>query len=844
VKPLNPLQLARIAIGASVFAVLVLILGALTLNVLRDLQDQRSARLDNVQWTLSQVEIDFLRLQLAANALSPGGANLGDVEQVTQAFDIFYSRVDLLGNGSAYAPVRDLDEFDYAMSRVVSFLDDTVPLIDGPPEDLLQAAPALQARIETLRPAVRQLSGAGITFFSRLSDERRAEVLRTLVQLATVAGGLLLALVLLAIRLGWLNAQSMRRRAEVAAAYERVRVVSETSLDAVILSDETGKVLSFNAAAERTFGVFAAQAIGKNLSEVIVPEHLQDWHQEEMRTFERTGKHAILGKGRVKGVASRADGTVFPVELSVQRATTLEGDIYVLVLRDISHRVQAERDLVAARDRALASERAKSDFLATMSHEIRTPLNGLMGNLGLLSETVLSERQRDYVRNMETSGRMLLRHVTDVLDITRYDAGKLRLRERPMHVGRMIQDIVDNQSGAARANDTRLSWAWEGDRIDWILADRDRIEGILLNIVGNAVKFTHGGQIDITATVEPGADPHGDDRPVLRVAVRDTGAGIAEDMQARIFEDFTTGDTTYDRQAGGTGLGLGLARRFAEALGGTITLKSAPGRGSTFCVRLPVVPTEPQEDETPQAAIQPVAPVRPARVLLVEDNVINRTIARETLGRAGHDVTEATDGAEAVRLAARSRFDVVLMDVRMPKMDGRKATRLIRGGNGASSDVPIIALTANAQAEEQAAFLADGMNDVMVKPVLGDALLCVVDRWTSGEGNRPADPVEAEPLADLRQALGPERVDDLLGRFAREVDTLISKGPDADPAIIADEAHRSAGSAAMFGATALQGALGALEQAARDDLRGGADLTAAHHVARAEWARSRTALGL
>ncbi|SEN52806.1 ATP-binding protein [Palleronia pelagia] len=843
-QPIQPFQIARIAFGLLTFAILVLTLGALTMNVLRDLRDQRSAQEDIVQWSLSQVEIDFLRLQLAVSTLPTDQPGTEDLDQVTRAFDIFYSRVDLLRNGSAYAALRDLAEFDQAMSRVETFLDDTVPLIDGPSQDLVGAAPALLTRIETLRPAVRQVSRSGVGYFARLSDDRRNEVVRTLVQLAAVAGGLLLALLLLALRLGWLNAQSIRRRAEVAAAYERVRVVSETSLDAVILSDETGKVLSFNAAAERTFGVFAAQAIGKNLSEVIVPEHLQDWHQEEMRTFERTGKHAILGKGRVKGVASRADGTVFPVELSVQRATTLEGDIYVVVLRDISHRVQAERDLVAARDQALASERAKGDFLATMSHEIRTPLNGLLGNLGLLGDTILSERQQEYVRNMETSGRMLLRHVTDVLDITRYDAGKLRLRQRPMHVGRMIQDIVDNQSGAARANDTRLSWAWEGDRIDWILADRDRIEGVLLNIVGNAVKFTHGGQIDITAKVEPGTEPPGDDRPVLHVAVRDTGMGIAEDMQARIFEDFTTGDTTYDRQAGGTGLGLGLARRFAEAMGGAITLDSAPGRGSTFCLRLPVDPVDPPHHPTPLPADRPAAPARPSRVLLVEDNVINRTIARETLSRAAHEVTEAKDGTEAVRLAARSRFDVILMDVRMPKMDGRKATRLIRGGDGASKDVPIIALTANAQAEEQAAFLADGMNDVMVKPVLGDALLCVVDRWTSGDGASAPDPVDAEPLADLRQALGPDRVDDLLGRFAREVDTLISNGPDADPAVIADEAHRSAGSAAMFGATALQGALGALEQAARNEAQDGEFLAAAHNAARAEWSRSRVALGL
>ncbi|RUS60789.1 response regulator [Pseudorhodobacter sp. E13] len=833
---------ARLGLSVLLGTIGVVAIVLMAINVARDLRLLNSASSDNVQWTLSQAEVEFLEYELhLERALRDSPP---DLTTLRREFDIFYSRVNTLRYSSLYATLRESPAFLDPLGKVQFFLDASVEAIDADDATLTQALPDLLQQARDSRGDVRMLSNAGLNFFAEDSDRRRNNVAVTLTQMAAGVTFLLLALLGLTFYLSYLNSQNIRRRAEVVQASARMKIVMQTALDAVIVSDQDGIILDYNSAAEQIFGHPASHAIGKTLGALIVPDQYLAAHEAGMERMRAGGEKRVVAKGRIKLEAKRANGEIFPVEFAIQSADTDAGEIFIAFLRDISHRVRAEKDLLEARDRALAGEKSKTDFLATMSHEIRTPLNGLLGNLSLLRETRLSARQARYIKNMETSGKLLMSHISDVLDITKYDAGKLRLRPVAMNISALIQDIVDNQSGAASANGTSLKWGWLGPASDWLRSDPDRIQHILMNVVGNAVKFTRDGSVSIEVELirRDGGNPD------LQISVRDTGIGIDAEFQAQIFDDFATGNSAYDRETGGTGLGLGIAQRFVKALGGSIEVESEKGIGSTFRIRFPVEPIA-APDARHQAKIAPDH-AEARSVLLVEDNEINRVVAREMLAAAGHRVTEAPNGKLAVDLAQAQRFDLILMDISMPVMDGRSATRAIRAGQGLSAQTPIIAVTANAMAEEQQAFLSDGMNDILTKPLTREALLAVI-----ANHGQPADPPGAKgqpspaPVArhyidELRDSLGVAPLQGLLDRFIAEVDqtlTDLGTSPDMAPKDIAARAHRIAGSAATMGAVDLRAGLIAVETAAKTAAKTGdkAAVQAAIAALPAIWAASR-----
>ena len=784
----------------------------LAINVASDLRLLRSASSDNVQWTLSQTEVEFLEFEIKLEESVRQSAP--DLASLRRSFDIFYSRISTLKQASIYAPVRELPEFSSNLKAIQSFLENTVAQIDATDAALTATLPELAKQTADIRANVRRLSNSGLNYFATESDKRRSNISDTLQQLAIGVSVLLVALALLALYLGHLNRANIRRRSEAIQASKRMNIVTSTALDAVVVCDDNGEILDFNEAAQQIFGYTAEQAIGSELGELIVPDHHREAHNAGMQRMRDSGEKRVVGKGRIKLEAKRSNGELFPVEFAIQSAETEEGEIFISFLRDISHRVAAEQDLVAARDRALAGEKAKTDFLATMSHEIRTPLNGLLGNLTLLGDTHLSAPQGRYIKNMETSGKLLMSHISDVLDITKYDAGKLTLRPVPMNISTLLQDIVDNQSGAALANKTVLEWRWSGEKLDWIYADKERIQHILMNIIGNAVKFTFEGQISVGVQLI-GKAPNNSE---IEFVVKDTGTGISDELKEQIFDDFKTGDASYDRDFGGTGLGLGIARRFVIALGGQIDVESQEGKGSTFTIRFPVQPTSAPKDTDEKH--QTTASTRPCHVLLVEDNEINRTVAREMLRAAGHSVTEAHNGKIAVELAQHEKYDLILMDISMPVMDGRVATRNIRILAGPSANTPIIALTANAMAEEQEAFLEDGMNDVLIKPLSRDGLLHILSQYADTSTHHSVPQADNQHIQELHEVLGAETLQLLLANFIAQMEeTLVylkdhAKHPNAE---IVENAHKAAGSAAYLGATELRKALLDIERAAKLD---------------------------
>lgn len=779
----------------------ILAIAFLTWSVGRKIEELSSASSDNVQWSLSQSEVEFQEFA--------GRAMIGaDLAGVRRRFDVFYSRINTVSQAAVFAELRDDTEFQVTLEKIRNWLKETSSLVDASDVELTRSLPRLAALVQDIRPDVRKLSNSGLNIFARNADRQRADVVLTLIELAVALVILIGALGLAVFYLDRLNRQVRRQARSQRQTGQRMKTVMSTSLDGVILSDDAGRIVEFSPAAEKIFGHRSADVIGKDIGEVIVPDHMRAGHDAGMERMREGGEKRVVGKGRVELEAKRADGSIFPVELAIQSAVTDSGDVFIAFLRDITKQKADEAELVAARDKAIAGEKSRSDFLATMSHEIRTPLNGLLGNLSLLGDTSLSEKQDTYMRNMETSGRLLLSHVSDVLDITRYDSGKVSASLEAMNVAELLQDIIDSQGGMASTQETALSWGWNGPEQNWILSDSDRLQHILMNVVGNAVKFSKRGSVTVTASW------HND---AMTFDIEDTGTGIPKDLQDRIFDDFVTGNTAYDREVGGTGLGLSIAKRFITVLGGEITLASEMGVGSTFQIVVPAKRATPPKVQQESLTEQRPS-VAPMRILVVEDNEINRFVVREMLQADGHEVLEAHDGQQGVEMAATDKFDLILMDISMPVLDGRSATRKIRQGNGASANARIVALTANAMPSERDDFIANGMDDVLTKPLKKAELHLILDNKKAKVLVAEASLIDPVHNQETYEVLGPENYPKLLTRYNAEAKQLIAwlQGHERlDHNEIASEVHKVAGNAALFGATAFREVLVTIERAAK-----------------------------
>ncbi|WP_323781921.1 ATP-binding protein [Thalassovita sp.] len=764
----------------------------------------RSSQTDNVVWTLGQLEVEFLQLEISLINLSVAQADPAEAAvEVQRRFNVYYSRIETLWNSPLYRAALIASGNIETLEKLRVQNDNLAPLIDVDNSVLASNASRLAAEYGAVEKLVRQLAVRGNAVGVVQGQQAREEVGRVMLRLSIVTVILMASLAMLAALLFRLNLKTAKSAREHQATSVRLAEVLGTTSDALIVTDGNGHIVEFNHAAEELLKIERDAALGQAFDRSLMNEH---------------GEFASLpfvSSGRIAGLQLRlgsADGREIPVEVSQGVAEVGTSKFHVYFLRDITERKNAEQALRQSRDRALAGERAKSRFLAVMSHEMRTPLNGILGVVDLMRDEQHQTHYEieHYLDLLQNSGETLLNHVNDVLDIARLEADEITLNETSFDLDKLLERSIAPMKLAASRRGNRLLLEKHPENLGCFHGDEKRLHQVLLNLLGNAVKFTENG--DITVTVNASRSK-GQGSTSLEVQVADTGVGVPEDEQARIFDDFARVEDNNREQREGTGLGLGIARRIITAMGGEIGVDSIPGEGSVFWIRIALRPADPAElllsDDDDVAP-----PEKALSILIVEDNPTNRFVLRNLLQRDGHQVTEAVNGKDGLERARETRFDTILMDISMPVMGGIEATRLIRAG-GASCESRIVAVTAHVFDQDTTEFSDAGMDAVVSKPISRSSVRAVL----TGEGGMEMNRNESVLLdqAHLRQViqnLGPDKGRELIKDFCREVQEVLAGLDQTDwqvPGDIAIKLHRLAGTAAITGAERFRAALNQME---------------------------------
>jgi len=737
-----------------------------------------------------------------------------------------------------------------------------------------------------------------------------------------------------------------RVEADLRESEERFRQLSDAATDAIVMH-EAGIVVDVNAAACALLGLSAEQLVGRPVLSLIAPEDLA-------KASQRLRNHA---EAPFEMTCRRADGSRFLVEGRTRYVSYRGRLVGIVSVRDITETRRTQEQMRIAKEQAELASKAKSEFLRTISHEIRTPMNGVLGTLGLLLDGELDEQQRIYATTARESGEALLAILNDILDLSKMEAGKLALEEHRFHLVELVESVVELLSARATAKGITLAACVPAQVPVVLRGDAGRLRQILLNLAGNAVKFTESGGVSVTAELAAPGGGDGGGVVHLHFRITDTGIGIAPDALPSLFTEFTQVDPQPSRRHGGTGLGLAICKRLVQLMGGRIGVESTLGRGSVFWFTVPLHPQPGKSagadglsgrlsgrrillldpspigrdamaaqlrswgaavDATGDSAaalrlagaapidtalvdgderalpnligalrgagvrrivrltmvgqhsdglpagtdalvIKPVRqrrlldvldgkpgdvappscprPARPPaaaspgrRLLLAEDSPTNQLVAASFLKAAGYQVDVAANGLEAVEAARTLPYDVILMDLAMPEMDGLTAARTLRTMPPPIGQIPIIAMTADAMPGDRDRCLAAGMNDYVPKPVDRTLLLDTVARWlppapSAGANAVPAGAAEDAWTERLDAAVLKQLTDDLeasllaevIHQFMEETRARARRiAETADPGQLSRDAHTLKSTAATFGATVLSARARALEDACRN----------------------------
>ena len=599
-----------------------------------------------------------------------------------------------------------------------------------------------------------------------------------------------------------------------------------SSLDAIICIDSKSRVIESNHAASVVFGWSQEELKGCSISDTIIPEKYREAHQQGMAHYLATGVAPVLGQ-RLELEAVNKEGRLFPIEISISAVESGDESFFAAYIRDLTTAKALEAEQQLAHKQAEQSSEAKTRFLATMSHEIRSPLNAIMAMNSLLLETTLNDEQLEIANTVNDGSKALMSLLNDILEFSKVESGQLQLKNDWFDMRQSVERIVNLLAHQAENGQVSVTIAFADALYPFYFGDETRIRQILINLLSNALKFTSRGHVIVELT--PAQDGNG-----IELSVSDSGIGISDEQQLIIFDEFTQVESHDNRRFGGTGLGLSITMRLARLMQGDIRVESELGKGSLFTVTLPLegsrsVPGAP-ESETGDTSILP----NPGqfRLLLAEDSSTNRAVIKSVLGKIGLNLDTVNNGAEAVNAAEAQPFDLILMDLAMPEMDGIEATRAIRSGQGVNRDTRIVAITANAFGEDRERCFAVGMNDFVTKPINIASFRRDITRWLgeSPESETETEAVTGPDHSDLvdngvfNQLLKDTGVDVLPGIFDLFLDEcgkrLVQMNESyrtRDWKQIGDEAHTLKSSSGSFGAIKLQAVARELEVAAREE---------------------------
>ncbi len=502
------------------------------------------------------------------------------------------------------------------------------------------------------------------------------------------------------------------------------KVLSEHAQDIIIFVDLDGRIVGANHSAVKAHGYSRKEFLSKYIFDLC---KTKDLVMDQM--YKASAEGIFFETEHI-----RKDGSFFPVEVS-SRGTTINGKrILISIIRDISERKQTEEKLEKAKEEAEKASRTKSEFVANMSHEVRTPINGILGMINLTLLTHLTGEQRENLMAAKSCADSLLTIINDILDFSKMEAGKLTIENISFSIKELIEEILKYHSIRAKDKGLQLNYSFSSTLPEYLKGAPDRIGQVLNNFIGNAVRFTDRGEVKITVRSTVVSKK----RAEVKFAVSDTGPGIASKDMSKLFRSFSQVDSSFTKTHNGTGLGLVISKKLVEMMGGKIWVESKKGEGSTFYFSIEMELGEKPDRRIIKNTIVTKAG-KPLNILLAENDSINQFVIARMLMEKGHSVDVACNGLEALELHERSSYDIILMDIHMPEMDGIEATQSIRKREGQENHTPIIAITAYALQGDRERFISLGMDEYISKPVDMEELYYTLDRVYASKADQSND---------------------------------------------------------------------------------------------------------